>query len=130
MTADAALLEAYAEWRRLAEFQGEAIRSSQWATVADCHARLSALHLCITRLADQARQEWRRTGTDVTEKENNVRRIIADLSELEMANNSFLTAAKEAARQQLTRLDGARQNLKRIQRSYSSSHSAMWSSFS
>jgi hypothetical protein len=130
MTADAALLESYREWRRLAELQGEATRARDWSLVADYQNQLSALQPTITRLARQARENWLSDGVNRAEKENHLRGIISDLIELESQNNASLAAAKEVTRKQLDQLDSARQNLKRVQRSYSPLRPAVWNSFS
>jgi hypothetical protein len=130
ITADAALLEAYQDWRRLAELEGEAIGARDWTQVADCQNRLAALQPHIDRLTRQVREEWERSGLDRAEKENQLREIISGLIELETQNIAALTAAKQTARQRLDELDGARQNLRRVQRSYSPLRPAMWNSFS
>jgi len=130
MTGEDRLLEAYQDWRRLAEFEGEAIRTDNWVLVADCQKKLAALQSRIIRLTNQAREEWRRSGVDLTQKENNLRQTVSSLIELEMQNSSSLTAAKEGARAQLAQAEVIRQNLKRVHRSYSSTGPAVWSSFS
>jgi hypothetical protein len=130
ITADATLLDAYREWRRLAELEGEAIRARDWSLVADYQNQLSALQARIARLTRQAREELQRAGFERAGKENHLRGIISGLIELESQNNASLAAAKEAARKQLDQLDSARQNLKRVQRSYSPRRAAMWNSFS
>jgi len=67
---------------------------------------------------------------DLSEKESNLRQTISSLMELEMANSASLNATKEAARAKLEQLDSARQNLKRVERTYSSTGSAGWNSYS
>ena len=130
MAHEIALFEAYQDWRRLAELEGEGIRASDWTVVADCQKRLAALQTRLVRLTSDAREEWRRTGADLAQKENNLRQTVSALMELEMANSASLSAAREIARLQLNQLDGARQNLKRVERTYSSVGSAGWNSFS
>jgi len=130
MTSEAELLDAYQDWRRLAELEGEGIRTRDWTLVADCHKKLSALQSRIIRLTNQARDEWRRTGADLAKKENNLQQTVSSLIELEMQNSSSLTAAKEATRTQLDQADVIRQNLKRVHRTYSSTGPAVWNSFS
>ena len=127
---EAQLFEAYQEWRRLAELEGEAIQTHDWTLVADCQKKLSALQSRIIRLTNQARDEWRRTGADLTLKESNLRQTVSSLIELEMQNSSALTAARETTRAQLDQLDVARQNLKRVHRSYSTLGPAVLNSFS
>jgi hypothetical protein len=130
MTGETILLEAYQDWRRLAELEGEAIRTRDWTLMTDCQQRLSGLQPRILRLTDQAREEWRQAGVDPVEKEKNLRQIISSLIELELQNSSSLAAAKKTARTHLGQMDLARQNLKRVHRSYSPSSPAVWNSFS
>ena len=125
-----ALLEAYEDWRRLTELEGEGIRARDWTLVTDCQNRLAALQTRMIRLTSDARAEWRRTGMDLSEKESNLRHTISNLMELEMANRPSLNATKEAARAKLEQLHSARQNLKRVERTYSSTGSAGWNSYS
>jgi hypothetical protein len=127
---EAQLLEAYQDWRRLGELEGEGIRTHDWTLVEDCQKKLSTLQSRIIRLTSQARDEWRSTGADLTEKENNLRQTVSSLIELEMQNSSSLTAAKEATRTQLDQADVIRQNLKRVHRTYSAVSPAVWNSFS
>jgi hypothetical protein len=129
-TADAALHEAYQEWRRLAELEGEAIRARNWTTTADCQRHLSALQPRIIRLREQAREEWKRAGADIMARENKLRAIISGLIELESRNSSSLDEARAIAQEKREELGLAGQNLKRIQRSYAPASPAVWNSFS
>jgi hypothetical protein len=130
ITGEAALFQAYQDWRRLSKLEGEGIRVGDWTLVADCQKRLSALQPVIIRLTNQAREEWSRAGADLAAKENNLRGIVSTLVELEMQNSALLTEAKKGTRAQLDQLDHARQNLKRVHRSYSSIGPSAWNSFS
>ena len=130
ITQEAALFEVYGDWRRLAELEGEGIRASDWTIVADCQNRLAALQSRLVRLTNDTREEWRRTGADLAQKEDTLRQTVSGLMELEMENSALLSAAKEIARMQKNQLDGARQNLKRVQRTYSSTAATSWNSFS
>jgi len=125
-----ALLEAYEDWRRLTELEGEGIRARDWTLVTDCQNRLATLQTRMIRLTSDARAEWRRTGTDLSEKESHLRQTVSSLMELEMANSASLSAAKEPACLKMNQLDSARQNLKRVERTYSSTGSAGWNSYS
>ena len=124
MTHETALFEAYKNWRRLAELEGDGIRASDWKLVTDCQNRLAALQTRLVRLTNDAREEWRRTGADLAQKQETLRQTVSGLMELEMENSASLSAAKEITRVQLNQLDGARQNLKRVERTYSSVGSA------
>ena len=130
MTHEAALFEAYQEWQRLVALAGKGIRVSDWPLVTDCQNRISLLQTHLVRLTSSAREEWRLNGVDLAQKEETLRETISDLLRLEMENSASLSATKEIARAQLSQLHGARQNLKRVQRSYSSVPSAGWNSFS
>jgi hypothetical protein len=131
MTHEHALFEAYRDWRRLAELEGEGIRTSDWPLVTDCQNRLAALQTRLIRLTTNAREEWRRNGADLAQKEENLRQTVSSLMQLEMENSARLSATKEIARTQLNQLHAVRQNLKRVQRSYSTVvASGHWNSFS
>ena len=130
MTHEAALVEAYEEWQRLAEIEGKGIRANDWSLVTDCQNRISALQTHIVRLTGNAREEWRISGADLAQKENSLRQTVTALMQLEMANSASLQAAKETARTQLNHLAAVRKNLKRVERTYSSVGSAGWNSFS
>ena len=130
MTHETALFEAYKNWRRLAELEGDGIRASDWKLVTDCQNRLAALQTRLVRLTNDAREEWRRTGADLAQKQETLRQTVSGLMELEMENSASLSAAKEITRVQLNQLDGARQNLKRVERTYSSVGSAGLNSLS
>ena len=130
MSHEHALFEAYQDWHRLAELEGEGIRTSDWPLVTDCQNRLAALQTRLIRLTTNAREEWRRNGADLTQKEETLRQTVSSLMQLEMENSARLSAAKEIARTQLNQLHAVRQNLKRVQRSYSTVVSGRWSSFS
>ncbi len=128
MVHEKALFEAYQEWRRLTELEGEGIRTRDWTLVADCQNRLAALQTHLIRLTGEAREEWRRTGVELAQKENHLRQTVSSLMELEMANSASLSTAKEGVRAQLDQLGTARQNLKRVERSYSSVGSGLLNS--
>jgi uncharacterized protein YPO0396 len=130
ITVERELHEACQDWRRFAELEGDGIRARDWPLVTDCQKRISALQPRITRLTNAARDEWRRTGADLAKKENLLRQAISSLIELETQNSSSLAAAKEITRAQMDELDVARQNLKRVHRSYSAIGPAVWNSFS
>jgi hypothetical protein len=130
MTHEAALVEAYGEWQRLAELEGKGIRANNWPLVTDCQSRIAALQTHLVRLTSSARQEWRISGADLAQKENNLHQTVSALMELEMANSALLSAAKENTLAQLNQLDTARKNLKRVERTYSSVGSGLLNSVS
>ena len=72
------------------------IRTHDWALVEDCQKKLTVLQSRIIRLTNHARDEWRRSGADLTEKENEKLKgvsrmqslqIILDKGKIEMAKD-------------------------------------------
>jgi hypothetical protein len=124
------LFEAYQDWRRLGELEGEGIRTRDWTLVTDCQKKLAVLQSRIIRLTNHVRDDWHRTGVDLAQKEKSLSETVSSLIELEMRNSASLNAAKETTRAQMDELDVARQNLKRVHRTYSQSGPGVWNSFS
>src|ERR1051326_8835249 len=118
MIADAELHAAYAEWRRLAEAEGEAIRAENWLVVADCQSAMERLQSRIIRCSEEARKEWNRTGVDRMEREKTIRAAVTELVEIERRNNSLLNLARRAAQEHLEQWSEAGRTLRRVQRSY------------
>jgi len=130
MNADRQLQEAYKEWRRLAETEGEAIRSSNWLLVADCQTALQQLQPQILTRIQNAQEEWGRLGIDRAAREQTYRGVVAELIEIERRNSASLNAARETALTQFAQLEQAGHTLRQVQRSYSPTPAAAWSSFS
>ena len=128
--ADHELTEAYLEWRRLAEAEGQAIQACNWSLLAACQKALQNLQTRITKLSDAARSEWKKMGAARKQREAQVNATIFELIELEKRNSTLLKSIRETAHERLEQLDRAGQNLKRIHRSYSSETPVIWSSFS
>ncbi len=130
MNADHALREAYQEWRRLAEAEGEAIRGGNWMLLFDCQNALRRLQPLIIRRTGEARQEWVQTGLDCREKENDLSALVKSLIDLERRNHALLETRRHAAEAELAKLEQAGLTLRRIQRSYAPARPATWISFS
>jgi hypothetical protein len=130
MSAEGALLEAYAEWRRLARAGNKAIRLRRWRFLLECQAAAQKLQPLITRLAREARSEWRQAGADLAAKEKKISRVVLELIEAVESNKSLLQAALEAAKSERQQLEQASLNLKRLQKSYVSVRRPGWTSFS
>ena len=124
------LQEAYKEWRRLAETEGEAIRSGNWPMVEACQKALQQLQPVILRHTQAVQSEWKRSRVNRPEKENQVREAIADLIRLESRNNALLQSVRQAARAQIERLEQTGRVLRQVQRFYAPSRPAAWTSFS
>jgi ElaB/YqjD/DUF883 family membrane-anchored ribosome-binding protein len=130
MSADHQLQEAYKEWRRLAETEGEAIRTRNWSLVADCQKALQRLQPAILRHTQDAQQEWKSLGLDGASKDEQFRSVIAELIQIESHNNALLQDLQQVAQRQLSQLDRASQTLRQVQRIYAPARPTVWSSFS
>jgi hypothetical protein len=130
MSADHQLQAAYKEWRRLAETEGDAIRSSNWLLVADCQNALQQLQPQIIHHIQDAQEEWSRLGMDRATREDVFRGMVAELIEVERRNNASLNSVRQAALAQFSQLEQASHNLRQVQRSYAPAPPAAWSSFS
>jgi hypothetical protein len=130
MSAERALLNAYLEWRRLAEAEGKAIRMRDWKFLLECQQALKKLQPFISQLSFAARSEWKKSGADLIAKEEIIRTIVLELIELGKRNKISLQAAREAAQAKREALEKAGRNLKRLQLSYVSARRSAWTSFS
>ena len=118
MNAEAELLRAYREWHRLVRTERKAIQTRNWSLLSDCHLAIKDYQSRVKQLTQEARAEWQRAGCDQAEKERDIHALISGLIDITRDNNSRLRSALAAARQQLSGLQTAGVNLKRIQRSY------------
>ena len=130
MSADYQLQEAYQEWRRVAEAEGEAIRTRNWVLVADCQEALQQLQPVILHQTQQAHAEWKRLGQDRAAKEDTVRVLVSELIAIESRNNALLKDMQQAAQAHMGQLGQAGRMLRQVKRLYAPSHPAVWTSFS
>ena len=84
------LEEAYAEWRGLAESEGEAIRTQNWSQLAVCQKALGHLQERITDLTQAVRAE---AGPESPARELALRSIVGELIQLERRNQTLLDGA-------------------------------------
>lgn len=130
MNAEAHLQEAYREWRRLAEAEGEGIRTRNWNLVRDCQDALQKLQPQIIQHAQAAQEEWSRTGADRESREQSLRATVSELVAIESHNNSLLNSARHAARARLDHLEQAGRTLRQVRNSYARPSTAAWTSLS
>jgi hypothetical protein len=130
MNAETQLHQALQEWRRLAEVEGEAIRSRNWPLVAECQDALRDLQPNIDEFTRKARQEWAGLGSQQQSSLETLRQTLGGLIELESRNYARLTALRHGARTRLEQLESAGRTLRQVQRSYSPGTPAAWTSFS
>jgi DNA anti-recombination protein RmuC len=130
MSADQQLQAAYAEWRRLAEAEGDAIRARNWNLATDCQNALRQLQPVIIRSSQEAQVDWARLGEDRDAKENHLRAVISELISIESRNNSLLNGMHDDAQARLNELKQAGHMLRRVHRLYGPPLTAAWNSFS
>ncbi len=130
MSAEQALLEAYGEWRRLAEAEGKAIRMRDWDFLLECQAVIKKIQPLVTRLTLAARDEWKNSGADCAAKEKIIYATVWELIELGRRNQTLLQTARAASQAKREELEQASRNLKRLQASYVSERPAGWTSVS
>lgn len=118
MNAERELVRAYSEWRRLAEAEGKAIQSRNWLLLADCQRAIQDFQKLVSRLTLEARDEWKRAGQDLPEKEKKIQTIVNELIAITRRNHERLLAARSAAQERLAEISTARSNLNRLKRSY------------
>jgi hypothetical protein len=130
MSAVHKLQDAYTEWRRLAETEGEAIRTRNWPLVADCQKALQQLQPQISHYLQDAQQEGTRLGLDCAAKEKSLRAVVAELIEIEQRSNTRLEVMRRDAQARLGQLEQAGRTLRQVQRSYAPAHPTAWTSLS
>jgi hypothetical protein len=130
MSASDQLQNAYREWRRLAEAEGDAIRQSNWPLVANYQSSLQELQPRIIHWTQEARNEWQDLGRDLTTEENSVRSIIGELIEIERRNSAWLNDLRAATEAEFSELQQSGHRLRQVQRSYAPNPEPAWSSFS
>jgi hypothetical protein len=123
---EADLPSAYAEWRRLAQAEGNAIRSGNWSFVAECQDALRRLQTTIDRLTVESHpaQLENRSSKQVS------RGTILELIELQHRNLISLQQRRERLSAEIENVSRAGKNLRDIQRSYSAPAPPAWSSYS
>jgi hypothetical protein len=119
------LTSALAEWRRLAEAEGNAIRAGNWGLVADCQKALSQLRPVI----DQ-HTALRNGGNSETVKHRSAKATVLELIELQRRNLLSLEQRRQRLSEHMENLARAGKNLRALKRSYSVPIAAAWSSYS
>jgi hypothetical protein len=130
MSAERELREAYREWRRLAQAEGEAIRAANWSLLSACQKALSLLREQITSLLPKVQQEWTEAQVDKAARQEEINQIIRGLIEIARRNQILLRGLREAAQAKLLTLNEAGKKLKQLRRSYGQTSLSTWQSFS
>jgi len=121
---------AYSEWRRLAEAEGKAIRAGDWAFVADCQKALRFLQSVIDRISKSKPPESPRKDPNISVPRLTSRATVLELIELQRQNLAALQQRRERLSAHVEQLSRSGRNLRGIQRSYATSSSSGWSSYS
>jgi hypothetical protein len=129
MSAEHELRDLYAEWRRLAEAEGKAIREGNWEFVAQCQKAISQLPPRIDRLTGQAR-DLANASSDARTPKLERRSTVLDLIELQRRNLASLQERRLKLSAHVEQLSRAGRNLRGIQRSYAPAATPAWSSYS
>jgi len=130
MSTEAELQQAYAEWRRLAEAEGNAIRAGNWPFVAECQKALSLLPAIIDRLTEHSRQQTQLPRADGTPRKAICGATILELMELQRRNLAALHQRRQNLAAHIQQVSRTSQNLRAIQRSYATPKASGWSSYS
>jgi hypothetical protein len=130
MSAEQALFDAYREWRRLAKAESKAISLKDWNLLAECQNLLQNIQPVITRLTQEAHDEWEKSGADLEAKKAKLRETVAGLIGLARENQLSLRVARELMLAKGRQLAEAGRNLKRLQHSYAPARPSGWMSFS
>jgi hypothetical protein len=111
------LLEACREWRRLAEAEGEAIRTGNWGLCAAAQKALQHLRERMTALMPAARAEWKAAADRAARMQafdDNLRQLII----LERRNQTLLQSVRAAAHEKIQQLNHAKIKLKQLRHAY------------
>jgi hypothetical protein len=130
LNAERDLAEACREWRRLAEAEGEAIRTGNWGLCAACQKALQHLRERMDAILPAARADWARSGNDRPSREQRFNDTLRELIAVERRNQTLLQSVRAAAHVKIQELNLARINLKQLRRSYGFAHDAPMNSFS
>jgi hypothetical protein len=130
MKAESALLDAYAQWRRLAEAAKKAIHSRNWPCVLECHTVIEQLQPKITQLTTEAKVEWQRSGIDPLAAGKRLQAKVLELINLVECNKALINVVRERVTSENQQRQIAVQNLKLLKQSYAAVHRPAWSSFS
>lgn len=120
MSAEAALFDAYGEWRRLTRAAHLAISRRDWNFLAECQRTTQRIQPLISQLTAEARKEWRQGGE--RKGEDQLHSVIDQLKGLLESNRALLHSVRAAALSKRKSLEEASRNLRRLQSAYRLSH--------
>ena len=101
------------EWKRLAEAEGDAIRSGNWAFLSDCQAAISRLPARLDPLLVHARTVWDR------ENQQALNEVLRHLKEAQSRNVALLTERRSRLHLQKQTLESRRRTLQVLRKYHS-----------
>ncbi len=129
MSARHDLFKTYDEWRDWTVREGEAIRCGDWPGVHSCQRAKLELQGRIVRFTQATRAELASSGGNWTEVEQQLRREVATLIDLENRNGETLAQVRCRALAEEAELDRSTRQLRQV-RSYAPVVRSVWSSYS
>ncbi len=130
LNAERELFGACREWRRLAEAEGEAIRTGNWELCAACQKSLQQLRDRMSALMPAVRAEWRQAGADRVARMQAFDDTIHQLITLERRNHTRVKALRAAAHAKIQQLNQTRIKLKQLRQAYGFARRPAVTSFS
>jgi len=129
MSARHDLFKTYDEWRDWTVREGEAIQCGDWPGVHSCQRAKLELQGRIVRFTQATRAELASSGGNWTEVEQQLRREVATLIDLENRNGETLAQVRCRALAEGAELDRSTRQLRQV-RSYAQVVRSVWSSYS
>jgi len=124
------LFEACREWRRLAEAEGEAIRTGNWGFCAACQKSLQHLRERMSALMPAVRAEWRQAGGDYAARMQAFDDTVHQLIKLERRNHTLVKFVRAATHAKLQQFNQTLIKLKQLRQAYGFAHGPAVHSFS
>ena len=118
LNAERELFVACREWRRLAEAEGQAIRTRNWEFCAACQKSLQQLRDHMSALMPAVRDEWRQAGDDRPARMQAFDDTLHQLIELERRNHTLVATLRAAAHAKIQQLNQTRLKLKLLRQAY------------
>lgn len=128
MNAEEQLEAARGIWEQLAQHEGEAIRSRDWAALTACQQSIEQLQSEVTSLLGQVREFWSQFPAGAP-REKQIRQGFSNIIELERSNAALLEIAARQNRSELSQLQTATQSMQRLRASYAPALPSAWNSF-
>jgi hypothetical protein len=125
-----ALLDLYAEWRRLTELEGAAIDREEWPVVFQQQQLKRGLQDEIVRVTEAWNHELSAAREGSAPFDRDIRPIIADLIRLESHNHELVCERRQTAHSLRQTLDQSSANLRAIHRAYAPGAAVRWQSYS